>query len=451
VIVVKFGGTSLSDADAIRRAAAITRGRLERRPLVVVSAMAGATNQLLGIVERAAEGKLIVAVREVEELRERHLAAAAALLGDGPAADDVAAELSATCDELASLAEALSVLGHVTPRSRDAVAAMGEQLSATLVSAAFAACGLPVELVDARRVMITDDHFTRAVPRLDAIQAAAREHVEPIVAAGRVPVLGGYIGGTVNGVTTTLGRGGSDFTAALLGAALGAEAIEIWTDVDGMMTADPRVVPAARVLADIRFDEASELATFGAKVLHPSTIAPAVQRDIPVFIFNSQRPEGQGTRVTADAPRRPVVALAGRGGVAVVQVRSSRMLQAAGFMDRVFAVFGRNRVSVDVIATSEVSVSLTVDESAPLDQVVVELSQLGDVSVERHRAIVAIVGAGLGDDSSTLARALAALAGVPLRMVSLSATRINLTVVVDDDRLAPALRALHAAFFEGGA
>lgn len=451
MIVVKFGGTSLGDAGAIRRAAAITRGRLARRPLVVVSAMAGATNQLLGIVERAAEGKLIVAVREVEELRERHLAAAAALLGDGPAAGEVAAELSATCDELASLAEALSVLGHVTLRSQDAVAAMGEQLSATLVSAAFGACGLPVELLDARRIMITDDHFTRAAPRPDAIQAAAREHIEPIIVAGRVPVLAGYIGGTVDGVTTTLGRGGSDFTAALLGAALGAEAIEIWTDVDGMMTADPRVVPGARVLADIRFDEASELATFGAKVLHPSTIAPAVQRDIPVFIFNSQRPEGRGTRVTADAPRRPVVALAGKGGVAVVQVRSSRMLQAAGFMDRVFAVFGRHRVSVDVIATSEVSVSLTVNESAPLDQVVVELSQLGDVSVERHRAIVAIVGAGLGDDSRTLARALAALAGVPLRMVSLSATRINLTLVVDGDRLAPALRALHAAFFEGGA
>ena len=451
MIVVKFGGTSVADAEAIRRAAAITRGRLARRPIVVVSALAGATNALLGIAEHAVGGRLIVAVREVEELRRRHLDEAAKLLGDGPESNEVQAELSAMCDELASLAEALSVLGHLTPRSQDAIAAIGEELSSTLVAATFVRCGLPVDLVDARRVMITDDHYTRAAPRLDAMARAGREILLPLVSAGRVPVLAGYIGANEQGVTTTLGRGGGDFTAALLGAALGAEAIEIWTDVDGMLTADPRVVPGARLLEDVRFDEASELATFGAKVLHPSTIAPAVLRDIPVFIYNSRRPEGRGTRVTADAPRRPVTALAGKPGVSVVQVRSPRMLNATGFMDRIFAVFSRHRVSVDVIATSEVSVSLTVDDTAPLEELIGDLTALGDVSVERQRAIVAVVGAGLGDDSRTLARALAALDGIPLRMVSLSATRINLTLVVDADRMAPALTALHAAFFEGAA
>ncbi|MBI1722369.1 MAG: aspartate kinase, partial [Gemmatimonadetes bacterium] len=298
MIVVKFGGTSVGDADAIRRAAAVTRSRLERRPIVVVSALAGTTNALLAIADHAVRGQLIVALREVEGMRARHLAAADELLGSGAPADDVRGEISATCDELASLAEALSVLGHLTPRSQDAIAAIGEQLSPCLVTAAFAACGLPVELVDARRVMITDESFTRAAPRTEVIARAARETLLPHVEAGRVPIIGGFIGATEQGVTTTLGRGGSDYSAALLGAALEAEAIEIWTDVDGMLTADPGVVPAARLLEQLRFDEASELATFGAKVLHPSTIAPAVRRGIPVLVYNAHRPEGRGTRIT---------------------------------------------------------------------------------------------------------------------------------------------------------
>ncbi|MEK6768303.1 MAG: lysine-sensitive aspartokinase 3 [Gemmatimonadota bacterium] len=451
MIVVKFGGTSVGDADAIRRSAAIVRTRLDRKPIVVVSALAGTTNALLAIAEHAVKGRLIVAVREVEGLRERHLTAADDLLGSGAPADEVRGEISATCDELASLAEALSVLGHVTPRSQDAVAAIGEQLSPGLVTAAFAACGLPVELVDARRVMITDEQFTRATPKPDAIARAGRETLLPLVEQGRVPVLGGFIGATEQGITTTLGRGGSDYSASLIGAALEVEAIEIWTDVDGMLTADPRVVPAARLLEQVRFDEASELATFGAKVLHPATIAPAVGRGIPVHVYNSRRPDGKGTRITTDAPRRPVTALAGRCGVAVVKVQSSRMLHAHGFLGRLFEIFARHQVAVDVVATSEVSVSLTVDGAARLDGLVVDLATLGDVSVERNRAILAVVGAGLGDHSVTMARAIEALGDIPVRMVSLSATGINLTIVVDDDRLEPAMRRLHAALLEPSA
>lgn len=448
MIVVKFGGTSVGDADAIRRAATITRSRLTRRPIVVVSALAGTTNTLLAIADHAVRGQLIVALREVEGVRTRHLAAADELLGSGAPGDEVRGEISATCDELASLAEALSVLADLTPRSQDAIAAIGELLSPWLVTAAFAACGLPAELVDARRVMITDESFTRAGPKPDTIARAARETLLPLVEAGRVPIVGGFIGATEQGVTTTLGRGGSDYSAALLGAALQAEAIEIWTDVDGMLTADPRVVPAARLLEQLRFDEASELATFGAKVLHPSTIAPAVRRGIPVLVCNSRRPEGKGTLITADAPRRPVTALAGKRGVTMVKVQSSRMLHAHGFLHRLFEVFARHHVAVDVVATSEISVSLTVDAAARLDGLVVDLAALGDVSVERHRAILSVVGAGLGDHSETMARAIAALGDIPVRMISLSATEINLTIIVDDDRLDPAMRRLHAAFFE---
>ena len=445
MIVVKFGGTSVGDADAIRRAAEIVRGRLARRPIVVVSAMAGVTNELLALAEQASHGQLIGALRAVEGLRDRHLAAAESLLGSGD--DEVAGELSATFDELASLAEAISTLAHLTPRSLDTIGALGEQLSAPLVVAAFDRAGLPVDLVDARRVIATDDAFTRAEPLPDAIAERARATVLPLVRNGRVPVMGGFIGSTLSGVTTTLGRGGSDYSASLVGAALRTDAIEIWTDVDGMLTADPRVVDGARLIARIRFDEASELASFGAKVLHPNTIAPAVQLGIPVYIFNSRNPDGQGTEITFDAPRCAVRAVAGKSGIAVVRVRSPRMLLAHGFLRTVFEVFARHRTSVDVVATSEVSVSVTVDEDASLEEVISELAALGDVSIERNRGIVALVGAGLSDDGAAMARALTAIGSVRIHMLSLSATGINLTIIIDGAEVTSVMARLHDAFF----
>jgi aspartate kinase len=447
VIVLKFGGTSVGDAAAIERAAEITRTKLPRRPIVVVSALARATNELLAIAEQASGGQLIAALRGVEALRERHLRECDALLDQSAEADEVRSEVSAMFDELANIAEALSVLGHLTPRSQDAIAAYGEMLSATLVSAAMRRRGVPVELVDAREVMVTDDHHTKAVPQMDGIVRNARALIVPIVERGCVPLLGGFIGRTPHGVTTTIGRGGGDYSAALFGAAVDAEAIEIWTDVDGMLTADPRVVQGARLIEEIRFDEAAELASFGAKVLHPSTIAPAVQRGIPVFIYNSRRPEGRGTRITSEAPRRPVSAIAGRGNVTVVRVHSSRMLLAHGFLRALFEVFERHRTSVDVVATSEVSVSVTIDGPAQLDDLVVELRALGDVSIERNRAVIAMVGAGLGGNSSIMARALGALEDIRVHMISLSASEINLTIIVDGDRLGAAVCALHDEFF----
>lgn len=451
MIVVKFGGTSVGDADAIDRAAAIVRDRAPRRPLVVVSALGGATNALLAIADQAAEGQLIAAIRGVEALRERHLQTAERLLRPGPELNEVQAELSVTFDELAHLAEALSTLGHATPRSRDAIASKGEMMSSILVVAAFRERGIAAEHIDATQVMVTSDDFERAEPRLDRIVEASQRTIRPLIEESKVPVVGGYVGATDHGVVTTLGRGGSDYTASLLGAALGAEAIEIWTDVDGMLTADPRVVEGARVIERIRFDEASELASFGAKVLHPNTIAPAVRVGIPVYIFNSRNPRGTGTEITFEAPRRPVTALAGKPGVTVLRIRSPRMLLQHGFMRTVFEIFDRHRTSVDVIATSEISVSLTIDDATHLDSLVVDLSRLGDVAVERNRGIVAIVGAGLSDSVGAMARALGAITGLKVHMLSLSASGINLTVILDGDQVNPAVARLHNEFFPAGA
>ncbi|HWE42600.1 MAG TPA: lysine-sensitive aspartokinase 3 [Gemmatimonadaceae bacterium] len=451
MIVVKFGGTSVADATAITRAIEIVRGRLDREPIVVVSALAGTTNALLAIADQASRGQLIGAVRAVEALRERHLAQAAALLGEGGDADELSAELSAMFDELAHLAEALSVLGDLTPRSKDAIAAMGERLSSQLVVAAMRRGGLEAEHVDARDVMITDDRYCGAEPLTDLIAEASRDRLLPLVRQGRVPVLGGFIGATRTGVTTTLGRGGSDYSAALVGAALGADAIEIWTDVDGMLTADPRVVKGAKLIEQIRFDEASELASFGAKVLHPSTIAPAVERGIPVWIFNSRNPSGNGTRITHEAPRRAVSAIASRSGIVLLQIRTARMLLVPGFLRRFFEVFERMGVSVDVVATSEVSVSVTIDDREDLDDLLVELRELGDVTIARGKGVLAVVGAGIGDGGEAMGRALGALAGVRVHLVSLSAVGINLSVVIDEAETAAAMCRLHEAFFGTGA
>ncbi|HJQ22061.1 MAG TPA: lysine-sensitive aspartokinase 3 [Gemmatimonadaceae bacterium] len=449
MIVCKFGGTSVADPEAISRAAGIVQERLDRQPIVVVSALGGATNALLGLAEQASRGQLIGALRAVQNLRDRHLTTAAALLPDGDA--EISEELSGMFDELASLAEALSVLGHSTPRSLDTVAAFGESLSSIMCAAAFRRLGIPAEHVDARTVMITDDQFTRAEPQPEAIAEACRQHLLPLIRDGKVPVLGGYIGSTAKGsITTTLGRGGSDYSASLIGAAVKAESIEIWTDVDGMLTADPRVVSGAYTIDQVGFEEASELASFGAKVLHPYTIAPAVRIGIPVCVLNSRNPKGKGTLITFNAPKRPVTAIAGKSSVTVVKVRSPRMLLTEGFMRELFGIFERHHTSVDVVATSEVSVSVTVDDGSRLDELVGDLRQLGDVAIEQRRGIVALVGAGLSESGPAMSRALKAIGDCRLHMLSLSATGINLTMVVDGDEVNPLMQRLHAEFFEQG-
>jgi aspartate kinase len=384
-------------------------------------------------------------------LRDRHLKEAEILLGSGKAAIETCSELSAMIDELAHLAEALATLGDLTPRSLDAISSYGERMSSLLCVAAFVAQGMPAVHVDACSVMITDSSFSRAEPQSDEIAAACRTELLPLVKKKKVPVLGGFIGSAKGtGITTTLGRGGSDYSASLFGAAVKADVIEIWTDVDGMLTADPRVVPNAHLIEQIAFDEASELASFGAKVLHPNTIAPAVRLGIPVYVLNSRRPEGTGTKITFEAPKRSVSAIAGKNNVSLVKVGSPRMLLTEGFLRSLFEIFERHATSVDVVATSEVSVSLTVDDPSRLEAIVSDLRALGDVSVERNRGIVAVVGGAIADGGEAMARALAALGDVRVHMLSLSATGINLTMVVDDDQVKPAMQRLHAAFFGNG-
>ena len=446
---MKFGGTSVADADAIRRLIGIVRLEAARTgpPVVVVSAMSKITDQLLRMAAEASRGNRDGLSSGVDEVRRRHLAAVDALVAL-PRRSEVSGQIEEQVEELRAMLTALSILREASPRSMDGVAAAGELLSSRVVAAAFDAES-PAVWVDARRAIVTDDHYTAAAPLLDETHASLAREVVPHLADGRIPVLGGYVGATKDGVATTLGRGGSDYSAAIVGEGVGASEIQIWTDVDGMLTADPRVVESPRVVAHLSFGEASELAYFGAKVLHPSTILPAVAADIPVRILNSRRPDAPGTIITAKPPTndRPIAALACKRNITVVEVTSTRMLMAHGFLRRLFEVFERYRTAVDVVTTSEVSVSVTIDDSRRLTQIADALREFADVSIDSEMALICAVGENLRSDPAFAIRMLAGLEGVPLRMVSQAASRRNVTVVIRDADVPRAMARLHDAWF----
>jgi len=448
MIVCKFGGTSVQDAAAMERVAGIVRQRLAEKPVVVTSAMGKTTNSLLQAARSAAEGKRQEAQDILDELRNRHIAEAR-LLGMDSAYEEVYATIDSHFAEMTNIVGGLSTLGELTPRSMDAMAAYGERLSTLILCHGLNLRGIPAELMDARQFIITDDDFTKAAPIFDLTDAAIREHIMPVLQAGRVPVVQGFIGSNRRGVTTTIGRGGSDYSASIIGAALEAFDIQIWTDVDGIMTADPRLVPEAHRVRVISFDEAAELAYFGARVLHPATILPAVRKKIPVHVLNSFRPDQQGTLITDEAPlcENPVKSIACKKGITTVNITSTRMLMAHGFLRAIFEIFDRFRVPVDVVTTSEVSVSLTVDDISHLWDIVTELRKIAEVNVQGGKAIVCCVGDRLRDTPGVLRLLTDAVQDINILMISQGASAVNVTFVIDDDQTGRCVRNLHDVFF----
>jgi aspartate kinase len=451
-IVMKFGGTSVADADAIARVVGIVKGARASSglpPVVIVSAMSGVTDRLLELTEAAELRRDAHVLNGVAELSRRHFEALERLLPP-EAAGDVLAEIAAQLDDLRALLKATGILRAASPSAHDAIICTGELMNSRIMAAALEHAGVATAWVDARRTIVTDGAHTSAAPLAPETRDAVSREIVPRVADGRVPVLGGFVGATIQGVTTTLGRGGSDYSAAIIGAALDAREIQIWTDVDGMLTADPRVVAKPHVVPHLSFGEASELAYFGAKVLHPSTILPAVAKDIPVRILNSRRPEAAGTIITAEPPAadRPLAAVACKRHVTMVEITSTRMLMAHGFLRRVFEIFERYRTAVDVVTTSEVSVSVTVDDDRGLDDIVGALREFAEVSVEAELAILCAVGDNLRTDPRIAARVIGALEGFRVRMVSQAASRRNVTIVLSDADLGAAMSQLHDEFFQ---
>jgi aspartate kinase len=448
MIVMKFGGTSVEDATAIDRTASIVRGRLAKRPVVVVSAMAKVTDALLKTAAAAGSGDREGALRLSRKLRERHYNTAGELLGTG-VFTRFHSELETEFDALDDLLRGIAAVGELTPRTKDHVAAYGELLSSKIITEAFVARGLEATLVDSRECIVTDATHTQAVPKFDETTEKLTLKIKPLVDGGRVPVMGGFIGATRNGVTTTIGRGGSDFSAAIVGAGLNAEAIEIWTDVDGMLTTDPNLCPDAHRIRVISFDEAAELAYFGAKVLHPATVLPAIQKNIPVFVLNSRNPTCEGTKITARASHCKNIfkAIAAKKRITIVNVAAPRMLLAHGFLKTIFEAFDRHKVAVDVVSTSEVSVSLTVDSNEAIPALAADLAKLADVKYEGRKAIVCLVGENLRETPGIAARVFGELSDLKIRMISQGASEINLTFVVEEDDVPGVIRRLHSTFF----
>jgi aspartate kinase len=447
MIVMKFGGTSLESAAAIERVASIVKGLVARRPVVVVSAMGQTTNKLLAIAQAAVSGEREKALELTAGLEDYHAREAGSVVRerDLPELERI---LKSHFQELRELARGLAVLGELTPRSVDAISSYGERLSSAIVALAFRRFGIETAHVDSRQVILTDARHTQAAPLLPQTYQRLEETVAPL-ARSAVVVMGGFIGATQTGVTTTLGRGGSDFSAAIVGAGIGAGEIQIWTDVDGMLTCDPRIAAGGRRVKLISFAEAAELAYFGAKVLHPATVLPAVEKNIPVLILNSRRPQAEGTRIIAGAVpcSNAVKSIACKRNITLVNVVSTRMLMAYGFLKRIFDIFDRFETPVDMVATSEVSVSLTIDNTTKLDGIVADLRQFSEVSVEEDQAIVCLVGDNIRHTPGVSARVFRALGDVNVRMVSQGASLLNLSLVVSGAHLKRAVELLHAEFF----
>ena len=448
---MKFGGTSVEDAAAITRTAGIVAGRLTKglQPVVVVSAMSKVTDQLLACAAAASAGRgdrdpaLDIAAR----LRARHLDTATQLLQDGALAT-LHEDINRAFDSLDELVRGISILGELTPRTSDLIVSYGERLSSVMIAAAFQQRAIPATHVDAREVILTDNHYGKATPDEPAIERALQAKVHPLLAAGKVPVMGGFIG-SHNEVTTTLGRGGSDYTGALVGGGLHAGAIEIWTDVDGIMTTDPRICRDALRVRTISFEEAAELAYFGAKVLHPATILPAVQKNIPVWVLNSHNPASEGTVITAMPPScaSPFKSIAVKKRLTIIDIVASRMLLAHGFLKLVFDVFDKHKCAIDMVSTSEVSISVTVDSREALPAISAELSKLADVKFEGNKALVCLVGEDIRGQSGIAGQVFGAISHVNVRMISQGASEINMSFMINEEDAEEAVRALHTQFF----
>ncbi|HEX7727914.1 MAG TPA: lysine-sensitive aspartokinase 3 [Terracidiphilus sp.] len=452
IVVMKFGGTSVEDPAAIQRTASIVAGRvaLGKQPVVVVSALAKVTDQLLRAASCAAAGDRTGALAISSRLRSRHRDTAAALVKQPKAAAEIDNLIDQKFNSLDEILRGLAALLELTPRISDMVVSYGERISSRIVAAAFCELGINAVHVDARDVVITDTQFQKAVPQDVIIERRAEEKLRPLVNDGRVPVMGGFIASTEDGITTTLGRGGSDFTGALIGGALNAEAIEIWTDVNGIMTSDPRVCPDALRVKVISFEEAAELAYFGAKVLHPATILPAVKKNIPVLVLNSKNPSNEGTRIISLAPhcKTPFKSIAVKKKLSIIDVVASRMLMSHGYMKEIFTIFDKYQCPVDMVSTSEVSVSLSVDSNDKLPAIAAELGEHADVKYEGKKALICMVGEDIRGQNGIAAQVFGAIRHINVRMISQGASEINMSFMIDEDDADEAVRSLHAAFFQ---
>ena len=449
MIVMKFGGTSVANFEAITRTIFIIGGKLDQKPVVVVSALSKVTDLLYRISDAAASRNVTETKELLSQLRQRHVDLAAELLAQSMMKDEAIAKVNALCDSLDSIAMAVCSLGELSDRNKAIIISNGEYLSSTIIAYAMNSKGIRTKWVDARGMMVTNNSYLKAEPDMAAIiekvpgvVADAYEGMDAIITQG-------FVGVTRDGDPTVLGRGGSDYSASLIGMAVDAERIEIWTDVDGVRTADPRSVKNTKYLEKISFEEAAEMAHFGAKVLHPLTIEPAVKKNIPIYVLNSMNPSGKGTAILRnELIEDGVKSVSFKENIKVINIFSTRMINTSGFLRRVFEIFSESKVSVDLISTSEANISVTVDASQNIDPVVAELSEFADVIVDDDKSQVSVIGKNIVRLNGMLKKTFTPLKKCNVYMISQGASFVNISFVVDREELAEVVQDLHDHLFD---
>lgn len=446
VVVMKFGGTSVGDDAAIRRLIAIVQGHLDARPVVVVSALAKVTDQLLEAGQMAAQGHLGAALAIVREIYVRHEQLADSLF-DGSVHSALDSELRGEFQALEILLHDLDASHQLDLKAQDCLLGFGEMFSSRLVHQALCQAGVNAVHADARVCIVTDNRHGRATPIIDTTAQRLHEMLGPLLERAQIPVLAGFIAATLEGVTTTLGRGGSDLTAAIVGAALCATKIEIWTDVDGVMTTDPKLCAEARVIRKMSFDEAADLAHAGAKVLHPATLTPAMRANIPVYVLNSKQPQEEGTEILARARTNcGVSAISAKRGIAAVEIEAEQTLDSE-WLRTVYAAFDKHSCPVDLMAISPGRMSLLIGSTAPLPAIAAELQAVATLKWENHKALVCLVGKNIRRQPDIASRAFAAVSGIDVRVICQGASDGTLSFLVEESKVAESVQRLHEIFF----
>jgi aspartate kinase len=449
MIVMKFGGTSVQDSAAFNRTIDIIRSRLDKSPVIVLSATAGTTDALERLCINAKDNEREVCEKIIFDLKEKHHTIAGELISDKEKLNELLHSLDKIFEQMTDLVNGIFLLSELSKRSRAKIITFGELLSTNILVYAMNDRGINSTLLDSRDFIITSDEPLGAEPDMEKINEMAAQVVTPVVSRGEVPVVQGFISRSHSGDATTLGRGGSDYTASLLGCAIGSHEIEIWTDVDGILTADPRRVPATKLVKEVTFREAAELAFFGAKVLHPSTITPAVEKGIPVRVLNSHNPESYGTLIKDDIDHgeHDIKSITCKENIKVVNIYSPRMLLAHGFLKNIFEIFDRHKTSVDLITTSEVNVSLTLDNEERINDIIKELEEFSEVSIEEDKALVCVIGKDIKNTKGIATKIFDSLDNFNITMISQGASLINLSFVVERKDLNNVVQTLHDKFF----
>ena len=440
--VMKFGGTSVQDATAINRVIEILRQQ-QTQSTIVVSAFATITNHLSELIESLKQQNISAAESHINYIHNRHLT----ISQDLNLESEIFSFIEEMTEELKQIVLASKILGEVTPRSIDSIMSYGERLSSYIIYHAMKNAGISISHIDARQIIKTDSNYSEAEVRITDTTQAIEQFCKPLFSNHDVVITGGFIGSDSSGNTTTLGRGGSDYSAAIIAAALNADRLEIWTDVDGIMTSDPRIIHDAKQILCLTYDEAAELAYFGAKVLHPKTIYPAVENQIPVFVKNTFNPDFPGTKIINFSKNNKMIkAIAFRPGITVININSNRMLGAYGFLSNFFNVFEKHKTSVDLVTTSEVNISLTVDDDKNLPLIISDLNKFAKISVQKEMAIISAIGEGIRNTAGISSRLFGVLKGINISMVSIGASEVNLSIIVNENDMIEAIRLLHNEF-----